>query len=69
MSLPLSDRQSAFTKIEKLAAILQAHRALDTPRSTHWHEREREFVRRLAQAQIELERLEQRQRSEQRQAS
>lgn len=69
MSPQLSDRQFAYSKIEKLAAILQAHRALDTPRSKHWHEREREFVKRLAQAQIELERLEQRQRSEQRQAS
>jgi hypothetical protein len=45
-------------RVEVLIAMLDEHRALDTPRSVHWYQREAEFVRRLAQAQVELDRCE-----------
>jgi hypothetical protein len=45
-------------RVEVLIAMLQQHRALDTPRSAHWYQREAEFVRRLAQAQVELDQSE-----------
>jgi hypothetical protein len=41
--------------VEFLVAVLHAHRALDTPRSVHWHEKEMDLVRRLAHAQVELD--------------
>ncbi len=45
-------------RVEVLIAMLEQHRALDTPRSVHWYQREAEFVKRLARAQVALERLE-----------
>jgi hypothetical protein len=45
-------------RVEVLIAMLEEHRALDTPRSVHWYQREAEFLRRLARAQVELDRSE-----------
>jgi hypothetical protein len=45
-------------RVEILLAMLQAHRALDAPRSLHWQQREALFLRRLAEAQVELDRFE-----------
>jgi hypothetical protein len=41
-----------------LLALLQEHRGLDTPRSLHWHQREAQFLRRLAEAQVALDQFE-----------
>jgi hypothetical protein len=48
----------ARLRVLTLVSMLRAHRALESPRSHHWQTRERELIRRLAEAQVDLEHLE-----------
>ena len=58
MHHPSADVATARWRVQVLVTRLHAHRALEKPHSQHWHEKEADYVRRLAAAQVELDQIE-----------
>jgi hypothetical protein len=51
-----TEQQQSRAEVHFLLWVLERHRALEKPRSLHWQEREAYLLRRLAQAQVKLDR-------------
>jgi hypothetical protein len=58
MSSEFSKRRHALWRVRSLLLLLDVHRALRRMDDPKWREQEIEYVRRLAQAQVELDHLE-----------